>query len=130
MEVKTKKASNNKLTSPVDQTGKASNGTISPLNERNSKLRRSLYDYWGIPTRKDLPMSNQTSQEWEPWGDNFIPVIPVDEAIHTPKHPLCDHPTCPCKDDPDNIEMVNQAYQDGLITANHATDIITGRKPW
>lgn len=64
------------------------------------------------------------------WGDNFIPVIPVDHATHTPENPFCDDPTCPCHEDTNDINMVNDAYQDGIITANHATDIVQGKRPW
>jgi len=64
------------------------------------------------------------------YGDNFIPVVPVDTAIHTPEHPFCEDASCPCHDDPDAIAMVNEAYQDGLITADHASDIVKGIMPW
>ncbi len=65
------------------------------------------------------------------WGDNFIPVIPVDHAIHTPEKPFCPDRTCPChENDQEAIEKVNQAYRNGLITAQDATDIILGRKAW
>lgn len=64
------------------------------------------------------------------YGDNFIPIIPVDQAMHTPETPFCVDLACPCHDDPAAIALVNQAYQDGLITADHATDIVSGRMPW
>jgi len=64
------------------------------------------------------------------YGDNFIPVIPADEAVHTSERPFCSDETCPCHDDPDAIALVDQAYQDGLITAEHATEIVRGNMPW
>lgn len=66
----------------------------------------------------------------QPYGDNFIPIIPVDQVIHTPENPFCGDPTCPCKENNAAIGEVDQAYQDGLITAEHATDIVMGRRPW
>lgn len=72
---------------------------------------------------------SQTSP-FEEWGDNFIPVLPVDHATHTLDNPFCDDPTCPCHDDPDNIEMVNQAYEDGIVSAEDASDIVKGVKSW
>lgn len=59
-----------------------------------------------------------------------VPLIPVDYTVHTPDNPFCDDPTCPCHEDPDNIEMVHQAYEDGIVTANDATDIVKGVKSW
>lgn len=65
------------------------------------------------------------------WGDNFIPVIPMDCVIHTPDNPFCRDRTCPChENDEEAIKKVYQAYQGGLITAQDATDIIMGRKEW
>ena len=64
-------------------------------------------------------------------GDNFNPILcPGDPVIHTPEKPFCDNFTCLCHDDAEAIALVNQAYQDGLITADHATDIVIGRMPW
>jgi hypothetical protein len=78
-------------------------------------------------------MSTQehTSQPLENWADNFTPVIPVNHAVHTPENPFCDDPSCPChEEDSDSIEMVNQAYQDGIITSGDASDIVKGVKQW
>jgi hypothetical protein len=72
-----------------------------------------------------------TSNDVHVIGDNFIPVLcPGDLVVHTPENPFCDDFSCPCHDDPEAIALVNQAYQDGLITADHATDIVMGRRPW
>lgn len=65
-----------------------------------------------------------------PYGDNFIPIIPVDHATHTADHPFCDDPTCPCKEDGESIGKVHQAYLDGIITAQDAIDIVMGRRAW
>ncbi len=33
----------------------------------------------------------------------FLPslpiIVPVDEIVHTPEHPQCDDPMCPCQDE-------------------------------
>ncbi len=61
------------------------------------------------------------------YGDNFIPVVPSDTPVHTAENPFCGDTTCPCYEDPDNIEALNQAIQEGVITPEEATDIIKGR---
>ena len=67
-----------------------------------------------------------------PWADNFIPVIPsVDPLIHTPMRPFCPDQTCLCHElDREAIAQVHQLYQDGLVTAQEATDMIMGRRVW
>jgi hypothetical protein len=59
------------------------------------------------------------------YGDNFIPVIPVDRRIHTPEHPLCDDTDCPCYDE--LKATLAQYYQDGLVSANDANRILNGK---
>ena len=66
------------------------------------------------------------SNEYQPYGDNFIPVITSD-GIHTADNPFCWDDTCPCHDDQDAIALVNTAYQDGLVSADDATRIVHGR---
>jgi hypothetical protein len=56
-----------------------------------------------------------------------VPTIPTDYNLHNADTPFCYDPTCPDKEDPDLIGQVNQGYQDGLITAEDATNIINGR---
>src|SRR5690349_7441988 len=76
-------------------------------------------------SRKERPSMSMYDPE-----DCFLPVIPVDHAVHTPENPFCDDLTCPCHEDEEAIEMVNEAYQEGLITAQDATDIVKGLKSW
>lgn len=66
------------------------------------------------------------------YGDNFIPILrPGDPVAHTPDRPFCHDLTCPCHElDRDSIAQVQQWYQEGTITADHATDIIMGRRAW
>lgn len=61
--------------------------------------------------------------------DNFIPVIPMeDEPLHTEGRRFCSDPTCGCHDSPALVEIVNQHYCDGLLTAEEATRTIQGRQ--
>ena len=55
-----------------------------------------------------------------------IPVIPVDQAVHTPDHPFCDDLSCPCHEDQANIDTLNGYYQDGLVSAEDAHRIYRG----
>lgn len=34
---------------------------------------------------------------------------------------------CPCHEDPDLIDGVNNLYQEGLLTASEATDMVDGK---
>ncbi|MGI9061215.1 MAG: hypothetical protein ACR2H5_21850 [Ktedonobacteraceae bacterium] len=61
------------------------------------------------------------------YGDNFIPLIPVDSLIHTTENPFCYDPACPCHEDKDKIETVGRHVQDGLITPQEATDFVNGK---
>ncbi len=63
----------------------------------------------------------------QPFADNFIPVIPVAYKEHTPEHPFCWNPSCPCHEDHEAIAAVNQAVQDGLMTPTEATDYVCGK---
>lgn len=61
------------------------------------------------------------------WGDNFIPVVPVDYIEHTKDRPFCWNDRCICREDQEAIGKLNQAVQDGLITAEDADRIYHGR---
>lgn len=64
----------------------------------------------------------------ERYGDNFIPVIPVEgELKHTKEKPFCFDLSCPCHEDPEAITTVAQQVQDGLFTPKEATDFVSGR---
>jgi hypothetical protein len=68
------------------------------------------------------------------YGDNFIPVLRPGYPVihqHTPEHPFCPDPTCPChEEDTESLAKVQQWYLDGLITAQDATDYVMGRRTW
>ncbi len=42
------------------------------------------------------------------FGDNFIPVIPIDYPEHTQEKPFCWNGSCPCHEDQDTISRVAQ----------------------
>lgn len=61
------------------------------------------------------------------YGDNFIPVIPVDDVEHTPGKPFCWNSACPCHEDEELISEVAAHVQDDLLTPDEATDFVAGR---
>jgi hypothetical protein len=63
------------------------------------------------------------------YGDNFIPVVPVDEheLLHTDDHPFCWNGTCDCHEDDVAIFQVSLYVQDGLMTPDEATLFVSGR---
>jgi hypothetical protein len=63
----------------------------------------------------------------EPYGDNFIPVVPTDSQEHTPEKFFCWDQTCPCHEDQEAIAQVAQHVTDGLMTPEEATDFVGGR---
>ncbi len=64
----------------------------------------------------------------ESYGDNLIPVIPVDVVFHTDEMPFCfANPFCPCHDDHEEIQKVAVWVTDGLMTEDEAVAFIAGR---
>jgi hypothetical protein len=63
----------------------------------------------------------------EPYGENFIPVVPVDQTYHTNEHPFCYDPTCPCHEEQGLIAPVAQHVRDGFLTPSEATDFVNGK---
>jgi hypothetical protein len=80
-----------------------------------------------------METGKQGRQIMKRFADNFIPVLRPGYPVifeHTPKTPFCPDPSCPCHEqDKEAIALVNQYYQEGLITKKHATDIVMGRMP-
>ena len=60
------------------------------------------------------------------YGDNFVPVVPTTQSLHTEEHPFCWDETCPCHDDSDAIAGIANAINDGIITSDDAQRIIKG----
>ncbi len=51
-----------------------------------------------------------------------------DDLIHTQEHPFCSiDPTCPCHEDPELLTDVARAVEQGLLTPNEATRVVTGK---
>jgi hypothetical protein len=65
--------------------------------------------------------------------DGEYEVIPTglnedgDPITHNANGFCFDDPLCPCHEDSTLIGEVNQAYQDGLLTASEATEVTRGR---
>ncbi len=59
-------------------------------------------------------------------GDNFTVVIPVDYKEHTDEHPFCYNASCGCHEDEANVQVVNEQFQDGLLTQEEATRTVKG----
>ena len=62
-----------------------------------------------------------------PLGEEYWVRPVVDYQEHTPERPFCGDPTCPCADSEENMETLNEEYQDGLIGAVDGELIRTGR---
>lgn len=64
----------------------------------------------------------------EHYGDNFNFVIPTEDApLHTPDHPFCFDPTCPCHESAELLAEVARLIEQGLMTPQEATDFVAGR---
>jgi len=63
------------------------------------------------------------------FGDNFIPVIPVEDdlPLHTDIYPFCSASSCACHRDPDLLAPVEQAFNAGLLTSEEAMRIVQGK---
>jgi len=51
-----------------------------------------------------------------------------DEIIHTDDKPFCLDPACPCKEDREAINAVNEAVEAGILTKDEATRLIAGKQ--
>ncbi|WP_236037966.1 hypothetical protein [Ktedonobacter robiniae] len=66
-------------------------------------------------------------EEPAPYGDNFLPVIPNDNQLHSITNPFCYAPSCPCHEDQSNISEVVRYVSDGLLTPQEAIDYVAGK---
>ena len=62
----------------------------------------------------------------EDLGDEYY-VTPVDPTIHTDDNPFCDDMSCPCHENQDDVNDLNDAVQDGLASTQDADNIYHGR---
>ena len=70
---------------------------------------------------------SRKAETMQHYGDNFVVVVPEDHLLHTPEHPFCGDPTCPCSEDADALTELAQAIREGLISPEDATRIIKGK---
>jgi hypothetical protein len=61
-----------------------------------------------------------------PAPDNFAYLVPVEYELHTPEAPFCYDQTCPCHEDQDDMSLVVQYVDTGLLTPQEATDFVGG----
>jgi hypothetical protein len=62
------------------------------------------------------------------YGDNFIPVIPVEGGLeHTWEKPFCWNNACGCHEDEELISEVARHVGQGLMTSDEATDFVAGK---
>ena len=64
----------------------------------------------------------------QPQPDNFAYIVLVESTYHTEENPFCfadEH--CPCHEDQEAIQRVQQWVQEGLMTPEEATNFIRGR---
>jgi hypothetical protein len=50
------------------------------------------------------------------------------EIIHTDDKPFCLDPACPCKEDREAVNAVNEAVEAGILTLDEATRLIAGKQ--
>jgi len=72
-------------------------------------------------------LSIQKGKFMNHYGDNFVFVVPEEHPLHTPEHPFCGDPNCPCIEDTEVLTELDQAIRDGLITPEDATRILQGK---
>lgn len=64
---------------------------------------------------------------FQPYGDNFVPVIPTDALEHTPEKPFCWNDACPCREDQDALGELAGFFQQGLVSRSDVDNIYHGR---
>lgn len=64
-----------------------------------------------------------------PYGDNFIPVIPIVGPIeHSDERRFCADISCPCHENPILINATYEEVVAGLLTPQEALNTILGRQ--
>ncbi|HET8845478.1 MAG TPA: hypothetical protein VFN35_28660 [Ktedonobacteraceae bacterium] len=75
-------------------------------------------------------MASNTTSSQSSDDDGYV-VYPVlegtDHREHTQEHPFCSDPTCPCHEDPENLETLQEWYDGGLIGSVDGRHIYHGR---
>jgi len=80
-------------------------------------------------SERKRPMATSYHPSLPPDGDDeeytVVPVIPTDYLYHTDEHPECFESDCDCHQE--RIADLTRAYQDGLVSAEDATRIASGK---
>ncbi len=82
-----------------------------------------MFDLQRMPGQK-----RATPMQPQPRPDNFAYIVLVESTYHTEENPFCftdDH--CPCHEDQEAIQRVQQWVNEGLMTEDEATNFILGR---
>ncbi|GHO67593.1 hypothetical protein KSC_064850 [Ktedonobacter sp. SOSP1-52] len=79
------------------------------------------------PQQPSSASPGRRCEEPAPYGDNFLPVIPNDNQLHSIANPFCFASPCPCHEDRSNIAEVARYISDGLLTPQEATDHVAGK---
>ena len=58
----------------------------------------------------------------------LLVVLMEDEPLHTDDKPFCPDPACPCHEDREAINAVNEAVEAGILTTDEATRLIAGKQ--
>lgn len=66
-------------------------------------------------------------EDFSHYGDNFIPVLPVEYSLHTSENPFCEDMSCPCHEDQNAVNTLNGHYQNGLVSREDADRIYRGQ---
>ena len=56
-----------------------------------------------------------------------IPIPMEDALVHTDDSPFCADETCPCHESPELLKTLAQQVEGGLLTAEEATNLATGK---
>ena len=74
--------------------------------------------------RHSQPVQTDTEEE-----EQYVyPILDgTDWREHCPGHEFCTDMSCPCHQDPDNLDELNEYYQEGLVSAQDADNIYRGK---
>ena len=82
-----------------------------------------MFDLQRMPGQK-----RTTHMQPQQRPDNFAYIVLVESTYHAEDTPFCfADPDCPCHENKEAIERVQQWVQQGLMTPEEATNFILGR---
>ena len=62
-----------------------------------------------------------------PITDTVVPILSIEYKEHTDGKPFCWNSGCSCHEDQNAISQVNQYVQEGLLTPEEATHLVSGK---